>query len=164
MCSSKQPLSEISACVHVCGCCHYGTSSWSRSIISQGKHTKGGCGYCRQHYAHFFSPLLFFRESWLQAGAWSFNGLKECKLCVHLGPGSMWDKRNLPLSNNSLALRLGVGGLKGKRKPREWAKDDEEGVYKDGETALFSLLTDAHSEQRNASSLPLLQRMWPVER
>lgn len=112
----------------------------------------------------FFPPLLFFRESLLQVGAWSFNGLKECKLCVHLGPGSMWDKRNLPLSNNSLALRLGVGGLKGKKKPREWAKDDEEGVYKDGGTALFSLLNDAHPEQRNASSLPLLQRTWPVER
>lgn len=38
----------------------------------------------------FFSTTHFFREPWLQACA--SNGSKECKLCVHLGPGSMWDK------------------------------------------------------------------------
>lgn len=57
---------------------------------------------------------LFFRETWLQADELSSDGLKECKLCAHLGPGSMWDKRSLPLSNKS-RLRLRVCGLKGKQ-------------------------------------------------
>lgn len=132
-------ISDQCVCACVCDCCRYGACSWSRSIISQGNIQREAVDTADSTMLIFFLPYSY-------AGNHGYGGVHDHLMvwksasCVFILVREACGTRGASHWAITLLLPPWGGWLKGKKKkPREWAKDDEEGVYKDRGTALFSL-------------------------